>query len=102
MRTPTGALEVRGATTHNLHDVDVILVMPEGWDMTRTGFKDFEYNVFDREQTKRAYKIEVFPVLPGSDQYRYFFDLFTRVRIEWCRQFSLPDDVRKGLLRVKP
>ena len=23
VRTPTGALEVRGATTHNLHDVDV-------------------------------------------------------------------------------
>ncbi len=82
-------------------DIDILLVLPEDWDLTRTEFKPYEYNVLDKRHTKRAYKIEVYPVLPGSDPYRSFFELFTRIRIEWCRQFQLPEDARKGIVRVE-
>jgi hypothetical protein len=82
------------------NDIDIILVLPEGWDMTRTDFRPYEYNVLDRKHTKRAFKIEVYPVLPDSDRYRDFLDLFTRIRIEWCNQFQLPEDARKGIVRL--
>jgi hypothetical protein len=81
-------------------DIDLILVMPADWDLTRRDFRPFEYNTLDRKHTRRALKIEVYPVLPDSDRYRFFFDLFTRIRIEWCRQFNWPEDARKGVVRV--
>ncbi len=82
------------------HDIDIILVLPADWDLTRTDFKAHEYNVLDRKHTKLVYKIEVYPVLPDSDRYRYFFDLFSQVRVEWCQQFGWANDSRKGIVRV--
>lgn len=68
-------------------DIDIILVMPEGWDVT-ADLRPFEYNVVSKRYTKREYKIEVYPVLPGSEAEKKFLDLFAQVRIEWCRQFK--------------
>ncbi len=82
-------------------DIDIILVLPADWDLTRRDFKAYEYNAVDRRHTRRAYKIEVYPVLPDSDQHRYYLELFTKVRIEWCSKFKLPEDTRKGIVRVK-
>lgn len=84
------------------NDIDIILVLPADWDMARTDFKPYEYNVLDKGHTRRAYRIEVYPVLPGSERYRSFFDLFTKIRVEWCRQFGLPEDARKGIVRLQP
>lgn len=83
------------------NDIDIILVLPEGWDLGRTDFKPFEKNVLDRDYTRQALKIEVYPVVSGSDREREFIDLFTKIRIEWCRQFSLPEDARKGIVRLE-
>jgi hypothetical protein len=83
-------------------DIDIILVLPADWDLTRRDFKLYEYNVLDKKHTKPVLKIEVIPVLPDSDRYRYYFDLFGKIRIEWCRQFQLPEDARKGIVRLKP
>lgn len=81
-------------------DIDIILVLPADWDMSRTDFKLYEYNVLDRTHTKRSFKIEVYPVLPDSERYRFFVNLFSQVRIEWCQKFGWPTDSRKGIVRV--
>ena len=82
------------------NDIDLILVLPDGWDMSRRDFRPFEYNTLDKGFTKRVHRIEVQPVLLGSDQHREFLDLFSKIRLEWCEAFDLPDDARKGLVRV--
>jgi hypothetical protein len=81
------------------NDIDAILVLPSDWDLTRTDFRPYEYNVLDGKHTKRVFKIELYPVLPDSDRYHKFVELFTKVRIEWCQQFSWPADSRKGIVR---
>jgi hypothetical protein len=53
------------------NDIDIILVLPAGWDMARRDFKPYEYNVLDKSHTKRAYKIErstrSYPIRPDSE-----------------------------------
>ncbi len=82
------------------NDIDVILVLPADWDLSRRDLRPFEYNVLDKGHTKRAYRMEVYPVLPGSEKHLEFLELFTRVREEWCDQFGWPNTTRKGLIRV--
>jgi hypothetical protein len=84
------------------NDIDIILVLPADWDLTRTDFKAFEYNVLDRRHTKRTLKIEVYPVVSGSAEEQTFLELFAQVREEWCDRFGWPKDTRKGIVRVTP
>ena len=83
------------------NDIDLILVMPAGWDMA-ADLRPFEYNVVDKRYTRREYHLEVYPVLPDSDEYRKFLELFTQVRIEWCKRFGWPEDSLKGVVRIVP
>ena len=82
------------------NDIDIILVMPPGWDMERRDLKPYEYNVVDRSYTRRTYRIEAFSVAFGSEHERSFIDLFSKSRIEWCKQFGLPAEFRKGIVRL--
>lgn len=59
-----------------------------------------ESNVLDKGHTRRVYRMEVYPVLPGSAKHLEFLELFTRVRKEWCDQFGWAPTTRKGLIRV--
>jgi hypothetical protein len=81
-------------------DVDVILVLPADWDLTRRDFRAFEYDVLDKKHTKQVLRIEVYPVLPDSDRYREFFELFAQIRPEWCELFGWAIGSRKGIVRV--
>ena len=81
------------------NDIDVILVLPADWDLTRE-LRPFEYNVVDKTFTKREYRIEVFPVPAGSEEHDKVQALFEKVRIEWCRLFGWPDNTRKGVVRI--
>lgn len=81
-------------------DVDVILILPDEWDVGRRDFRPFEYNVLDEKRSRAVYRTEVQSVLVGSDQHRKFLDLFSKIRVEWCELFRLPDDARKGIVRV--
>ena len=82
------------------NDIDVLLIMPADWDMGRRDFRPFEYNVLSKSHTRRAHRVEVYAVIPGSEEHLYFASLFAKIRIEWCRQFEWPADSRKGLVRV--
>jgi hypothetical protein len=83
------------------NDIDLILVMPNDWDMTAE-LRPFEYNIVSRKHTKKEYKIEVYAVLPGSEAELRVRTLFEQVRIEWCQQFNWPTDSRKGIVRLLP
>lgn len=82
------------------NDIDIILVLPADWDMTRTDFKPYEYNVLDKGHTKRAYKIEVFPVVSGSAKEQEFLELFARIREEHCWENGWTLGSLKGIVRV--
>lgn len=84
------------------NDIDLILVLPDDWDSSRRDFRPFEYNTLAKSRTKTLFKIEVIPVLPGSEEYHSYFSLFTQVRVEWCQELGLPEGTRKGLVRVRP
>lgn len=81
------------------NDMDLILVLPADWDLTRE-LRPFEYNVVDKAFTKREYRIEVFAVPEGSEEHGRAQRLFERVRLEWCRLFGWPDETKKGLVRI--
>lgn len=82
-------------------DIDVILILPESWDLT-ADLRPSHYNLVSRKLTKRAYEIEVYPVLPNSVEYENMLALFLQVRVEWCRLFGWPVDSLKGLVRIVP
>jgi hypothetical protein len=83
------------------NDIDLILVLPADWDLTRQ-LKPFEYNVVAKAFTKREYAIEVFTVPAGSDLESRARHLFDQVRPEWCRVFGWPVGSLKGLVRIVP
>lgn len=83
------------------NDIDIILVLPTDWDMSRKLDRSCEYNVAGRTYT-RGLKLEVFPVLLGSESYSNLFELFSQIRVEWCKKFGLPLESRKGLVRLTP
>jgi hypothetical protein len=81
------------------NDIDMILVLPADWDMTRD-LRPFEYNLVTNNYTKRTFKVEVFPVAEGSARHRQFLDFFAQVRREWCQEFGWPEGTTKGLVRI--
>lgn len=81
------------------NDIDIILVLPADWDMTRD-LRPFEYNVVDKAFTKREYRIEVYPTLAESAAYSQRVEFFARVRQEWSEQFGWPVGITKGVVRV--
>jgi hypothetical protein len=81
------------------NDIDVILVMPSDWDVA-ADLTPFEYNLVSHKRTQKEYRIDAYAVPAGSDAERRFLELFQQVRIEWCRQFDLPEDSQKGMVRL--
>jgi hypothetical protein len=81
------------------NDIDIILVMPQDWDIA-ADLRPFEYNLISKRFTKKEYSIEVYAVLPGSEMERRYLALFEQVRIDWCRQYNWPADSKKGIVRI--
>jgi hypothetical protein len=80
-------------------DIDLILVFPEGWD-SFSEMRPFEYNLLWKSMVRRGYEIEVFSVRFNSSDYHYWVEFFGRVNLKWCQQFGLPENARKGIVRV--
>jgi hypothetical protein len=86
-------------TVDEPNDIDIILVLPSDWDMTKE-LRPFEYNVVSRAFTKKEYRIDVLPAPRGSIAELKYSLLFAQIRVEWCRQFGWPEDSVKGIVRI--
>lgn len=82
-------------------DIDMILVLPEGWDMT-SEIRPFEYNLIARSRTRRAFGFDVFAVRARSPEEQAMIAFFQQVNVKWTEPLGLPAGLSKGILRIAP
>ncbi len=80
-------------------DIDIILVMPPGWDMA-ADLQPFEYNLMSKRQVRRRFGFDVFPVRHGSPEYARWTDFFIQVNPKWNERFGFPLGLQKGIVRI--
>jgi hypothetical protein len=80
-------------------DIDVILVLPIGWDDTED-IKPFQYNLVSKKSVRKTHGFDVFVVKPGSAREAELINFFSGVNVKWREKFGWPDNTRKGILRV--
>ena len=80
-------------------DIDMVLVLPEEWDMT-ADLRPYQYNLVSKRRVKQEYRFDVFTVQKGSPDEQEWVAFFSKVNVKWCEAFGWPDDLRKGLVRV--
>jgi hypothetical protein len=80
-------------------DIDVVLVLPAGWDDT-ADLKPYKYNLVSKKSAKRNYGFDLIVVKPGSAREAEWIDYFSGVNVKWRDKFGWPADTRKGILRV--
>jgi hypothetical protein len=82
-------------------DIDLVLVLPEGWDLTAE-VRPFEYNLVSRKRTRRLYGFDVFAVRAGSPEEALMLDFFQQVNVKWSKLLGLPNGLKKGIVRLVP
>ena len=82
-------------------DIDIVLVLPEDWDMA-SELRPFEYNLISRRRTQRLYGFDVFAVRAGSPEETNILEFFQEVGPKWRKPFGLPAGLRKGIIRIVP
>jgi hypothetical protein len=82
-------------------DIDVILVLPENWDMTAE-IRPFEYNLIARRRTRKRYGFDVFAVRAGAPEERAMIAFFSQVNVKWNEPLGLPPGLSKGIVRIVP
>ncbi len=82
-------------------DIDVLLVLPDGWDMTAT-VRPFEYDLIARRRTRRRYGFDVFAARNGSQEERAMIEFFEQVNTKWNAPLGLPAGLKKGIVRITP
>jgi len=80
-------------------DIDVILVLPEDWDMA-SEIRPFEYNLIARKRTRRRYGFDVFAVRARSPEEQAMIAFFQQVNVKWNEPLGLPAGLGKGIVRV--
>lgn len=82
-------------------DIDLILVLPDSWDM-KAEVRPFEYNLISKRMTRRKYGFDVFAVPAQSDAERQWIEFFQQVDVKWLSKFGWPPGLKKGIVRVQP
>lgn len=82
-------------------DIDVILVLPEDWDMA-SEIRPFEYNLIARKRTRRLYGFDVFAVRARSPEEQAMIAFFQQVNVKWNEPLGLPAGLGKGIVRIAP
>ena len=82
-------------------DIDLILVLPADIDLSGD-FKPHQYNLVSARRVKTEFKFDCRTVNAGSAAEQEWIEFFSQVDVKWCRQFGLPADSKKGLVRVLP
>jgi hypothetical protein len=80
-------------------DIDLILVMPEGWDIT-ADLRPFEYNLVSKKMVKRRYGFDLREVRANSPEMHEWLEFFSKVNVKWCGPLGIPAGTEKGLVRI--
>ena len=80
-------------------DIDMVLVLPEEWDMT-ADLRPYQYNLVSKQRIKQEYRFDVFTVRKGSPREQEWVAFFSQVNPKWREGFGWPDDTTKGLVRI--
>ena len=80
-------------------DIDVVLVLPEEWDMAAE-VRPFEYNLISRKRVRKKYGFDVFAVRANSPELTRWCEFFAQVNVKWCLPLGIPEGTTKGLLRI--
>ncbi len=80
-------------------DIDVVLVLPPGWDMA-SDVRPFEYNLLSKKRVKKRFGFDVFPVRHASAEFQYWTDFFMQVNPKWNDPLEVPVGSRKGIVRI--
>jgi len=80
-------------------DIDLVLVLPIGWDMD-ADLKPYQYNVVSRRRVAKAYGFDVLVVENRSADEATWIDYFGQVDPKWRKRFGWPNALRKGILKV--
>ena len=82
-------------------DIDVILVMPEKWDMTLEKIPTEYYNLLSPVGNKTEFaEIHPFIVAEHSPLYHSWIRQFSHIKDDWRFMFDIPYNISKGLVRV--
>jgi hypothetical protein len=80
-------------------DIDLILVMPDGWDFTAE-LKPFEYNIASNRMVRKRYGFDVRVVRANSPELEEWVEFFSQVNVKWCVSLGIPFGTKKGLVRI--
>jgi hypothetical protein len=80
-------------------DIDVLLVLPPGWDMAAE-LRPIEYSCIAKRMVRRRFGIDLFAVRPGSPELDRMSEFFSNVNTKWCHSLGLPVGAKKGLVRI--
>ena len=81
-------------------DIDVILLLPDDWDM-EAELRPFEYNLLlSKRQPRRQFGFDVFSYPRDTREAKALIEFFQQVNMKWIKALGLPPDVRKGIVRV--
>jgi hypothetical protein len=80
-------------------DIDLVLVMPDGWDFAAE-LRPFQYNIVSRRMVKRKYGFDVRVVRANSPEMELWIEFFSQVNVKWCVLLGIPVGTKKGLARL--
>lgn len=81
-------------------DIDLILVLPDNWDM-EAELKPFQYNLLSKRSVKRRFPFDLFSVRADSTERQKWIDLFSKVNVKWFEEHGFAAGDRKGLVRIE-
>ncbi len=80
-------------------DIDMVLVMPEEWDM-RAELRLYQYNLVSKKRIKQEFRFDVFAVKKGSSDEQRWMNFFSGINPKWREAFGWSDDAIRGLVRI--
>jgi hypothetical protein len=80
-------------------DIDIILVLPAGWDMTQD-LRPYQYNLVSKKDVKRKYMFDCLTVRAGSEEEQYWISYFSQVNVKWYEPYEFAVGATKGLVRI--
>lgn len=80
-------------------DIDVVLVLPAGWDF-EADLRPFEYNVVSKRMVRRLHGFDMLVGVEGEESAAKAIDFFGQVNVKWLEPLGIPTGMTKGLVKV--